>query len=244
MQQPPNEQVRAGEIARDAIDCAKELCQQPIEGKQLDKEIEMFIRDSGGKPALKGYHPSFSVKPYEWTICLSLDQDVVHGIPLKPVYPNDMITVDLVVEYEGWHADTARTFTYSDCQIKQRFIGISDVIFSFVMTCVTPHQDISFVGKAVEMCAKVRNYGIIREYCGHGIGQSIHSSPQIPNYFHPGKELFEVGKSYAVEPVIAINPNYSLSHNDDGFTVSADCLVSHNEDTLFIGADKVINLTG
>ena len=70
MQSPPNEQVRAGEIAQGAIQLAQELCRDTIDGKRLDREIEQYIRDEGGEPALKGYHPAFAQKPYEYTICL------------------------------------------------------------------------------------------------------------------------------------------------------------------------------
>ncbi len=245
MRSPPNEQVKAGKIANAAIRLAKELCLGGIDGQQLDREIETFIRDAGATPALKGYHPSFSTKPYEWTICLSLDEGVVHGVPLKPVDPTQIITVDLVVECDGWHADTARTFTHSEDLLKRKFVTDSIVIFETAKKMVTPLGFINLFSAIVEAGVKLQNFGIITEYCGHGIGKEIHSSPQIHNSIDNGKNMFEVGQAYAVEPVLAIRPNYLLNHDhEDGFSVSADCLVSHNEDTLFIGSGGVINLTG
>lgn len=244
MESPANEQVRAGEIARDAIDFARELCSRGIEGLELDTQVEQFIRDSGGTPALKGYHPSFSKKPYEWTICLAVDEDVVHGVPFKLVAPHNIITVDLVVGYEGWYADTARTFTFSTDKSKQQFVKNSTSIFNASLDMVMPQQLIDLYGMTVEEGAEMFGYSVVNEYCGHGIGKEIHAPPQVCNTQTRTREVFQVGKSYAVEPVLAIKPTYSLRHEpNDGFSVKADCLVSHNEDTIFVGRNGVVNLT-
>ncbi|MHA2063518.1 MAG: M24 family metallopeptidase [Candidatus Thorarchaeota archaeon] len=245
MQTPPCEQVRAGEIARDALKLGHELCASLVDGKRLDKEIEEFIRDQGGEPALKGYHPSFALKPYEWTTCLSVDNGVVHGVPIKLLGPRSIITIDLVVRYQGWHADTARTFTHSDDPIKKQFVEASSMIFEMAKDAIWPEQSIGLFGTMIERGAQMQNYGVVKEYCGHGIGKAIHIDPQVLNYHTSTAEVFQVGRSYAVEPVLAIKPTYTLHHDtSDGFTVTANCLVTHNEDTIFIGAGGIINLTG
>lgn len=244
MQSPPNEQVRAGEIARGAIQLAKELCCTGVYGKNLDDAVEEFIRDEGGEPALKGYHPAFSQKPYEYTICLGIDNDVVHGVPLKFVGPDHLVTIDLVVRYQGWCADTARTFTHSKDPIKRQFAEMSRIIFDFAKSTVAPNLSIDFFGHSVEESARLQGYHVIKEYCGHGIGKTIHTEPQILNYATSTKVVFQPGQSYAVEPVLAIKPYVLHHHPHDGFTVSADCLVSHNEDTIFVGTNGAVNLTG
>ena len=244
MQSPPNEQVRAGQIARGAIQLAKELCREAIDGVRLDREIETYIRDEGGEPALKGYHPSFALKPYEHTICLGIDEDVVHGVPIKTVGLSHLVTVDLVVRYKGWNADTARTFTYSNDPIKQQFADISKAIFDNALQAIIPQQTISLFGGAVYAGAKLQGYEVVREYCGHGIGKAIHTDPQVLNYPTSTKEVFQAGRSYAVEPVLAVKPYVLRHHQYDGFTVQADCLVTHNEDTIFVGTHGVVNLTG
>lgn len=242
---PPDEQVRAGQIASKAIRLARELCSSPIDGIQLDKEIETFILDEGGRPALKGYHPYFAPKPYEWTICLAIDNDVVHGVPLKMVRPSQLITVDLVVEYKGWHADTARTFTINGNATFERFANVSRAIFRSALEMILPQQPIELYGIAVNSACLAQGYSVVKEYCGHGIGRVIHAEPQVVNYPIRSKEVFKVGKAYAVEPVIAMKSIYKLDHSsNDGFSVRADCLVSHNEDTVFISNRGVINLTG
>lgn len=244
---PPDEQVRAGQIARDAIALAKTLCKSTIDGKTLDKEIEQFIRDEGGTPALKGYQPPFVSQPYQWTICLAVNNDVVHGVPTKLVGSEVVVTVDLVVGYKGWHADTARTFTNSEDPYAKNFVEASRLIFDIAKEVISPNQPLAVFGSMVQRGAEVQGYGIIREYCGHGIGRNIHTEPNVLNYQTDSQARFEIGKSYAVEPVLAIKPEYNLKHSHtifDAFSVTADCLTSHNEDTIFIGKNKVFNLTG
>lgn len=245
MNEPPANQVRAGQIANQAIKLGQELCRKTIDGEYLDKEIEQFILDEGGEPALKGYHPGFASKPYEWTTCIAVDNEVVHGVPVKLIDPSHLITIDLVVKYGDMHADTARTFTYSDDPLKQQFVKVSSLIFEIAKDTIMPRQPISLFGTMVQQCAEQQGYAVVKEYCGHGIGKTIHADPQILNYHTPLTEVFQVGRSYAVEPVLAIESIYSLRHHlDDGFTVIADCLVSHFEDTIFISDNGAINLTG
>lgn len=244
MYEPPEEQVIAGRIASGAVQLGKDLCRGAIDGIRLDSMLETYIRDHGGVPALKGYQPRFSQVPYEHTICLSVDRQVVHGVPIQLVGPEALITIDLVVSCDGWHADTARTFTWGSDPLKQRFATESSAIFQGALKAIGPNQPTALYGTTVEMSAEYMGLGVIREYCGHGIGTEIHTEPQIVNYNKGQVDTFEVGKSYAVEPVLAYNPSYQLEHHEDGWTISTDCLASHNEDTVFIAKDRVINLTG
>ena len=245
MKSPPDEQIIAGIIARGAVKVGRELVLLGIDGKRLDQELETFIRDEGGEPALKGYLPRFSNKPYEWAICLAIDNEVVHGPPIKMIAPQSLITIDLVVKYKGWHADTARTFTASEDATKQQFAKASSMIFHSALDAIAPLQPMNLFGLMVEQAASLKGYSIIEEFCGHGIGQSIHMDPQVLNYHTPTQDVFEIGRSYAVEPVLAIESQYELDKDvPDGWTARANCLASHNEDTVFVGSDGVVNLTG
>lgn len=244
LRSPPNEQARAGQIARGAIALARELCTKVIDGQHLDKTIEEYIKDEGGTPALKGYRPAFAFKPYEWTICLALDNDVVHCVPHKLVGPDHLITIDLVVEYQGWYADTARTFTISSNKEKQIFAKNSIAIFESALEMIMPEQAINLYSVMVANGAELYGYSVVNEYCGHGIGKHIHDTPQIFNKPSPSQKIFQVGQAYAVEPVLANQKNYELYHHPyDGFSIRANCLCSHNEDTVFISNYGVINLT-
>lgn len=246
MHSPPNEQVRAGQIVRGAIALGKALCRREIDGTTLDSEIEQFIRSEGGVPALKGYKPPFSHRTYEHTICLSLNNEAVHGTPApRRVTPDDLISIDLVVGYKGWFADSARTFTYSRDMAKISLVLSSQIIFAGALAAVLPNQLTALYGATIEAAAKHVKLVPVREYCGHGIGRSIHANPQILNYAHEQLTIFQPGQAYAVEPVLATKTNYRLSYDHpDGWTATTDCLCSHNEDTLFVGDRGIINLTG
>lgn len=241
---PPDEQVEAGKIAAGAIALGKELCRTAIDGIRLDDALETYIRDMGGEPALKGYHPPFSAKPYEHSICLSLDNEAVHGPPMKLVGPSRLITIDLVVLYKGWHADTARTFTWSEDVEKTRFVGTSTAIHVGALAAIIQGQPIDLYGATIDMVSNQAGLGVLKQYCGHGIGEKIHMEPQVLNYAGNNGARFEMGKAYAVEPILASKKDFKLIEHSDGWTVSADCFTSHNEDTVFIGTDGITNLTG
>jgi methionyl aminopeptidase len=160
------------------------------------------------------------------------------------INPQDLITLDLVVAYKGWHADTARTFTLNNDPIKRQFVKASSMIFQSALEAIAPLQPINLFGMMVEEAARLKGYGVIQNFCGHGIGQSIHMDPQVPNYHTPTQDVFEIGRSYAVEPVLAIESQYELyKDTPDGWTAVINCLASHNEDTVFISDSGVINLT-
>lgn len=244
-QEPPTEQVRAAEIAKGAISLAKKFVAAGGDGLRLDREIETFILDEGGRPSLKGYQPTFALKPYEWSICLGVNEDAVHGVPAKYLGPAQLVTVDLVVEFDGWHADMARTFHLGEDKTKREFAEHSFEIFKASLDVIQPQQPLAIFGGMVQNAAHLYGYGVVKEYCGHGIGRYIHTPPQILNYPAPSRDVFQVGQAYAVEPILAIQKTYSLRHYpNDGFSVRANCLVSHNEDTIFVSKNGITNLTG
>jgi methionyl aminopeptidase len=247
LKQAPDEQVIAGRIVRDAILLGKNLCQTEIAASRLDSEIEKYIRDMGGVPALKGYHPSFSDVPYPSTICLARDNDAVHGLPTGVVNAQiQLVTIDLVVSYKGWHADSARTFTSSQDKNRRKILGIVSTIHKTSLEVVAPNGSVGDYGTICEYIADLNRIAMVRELCGHGIGKEIHESPNI-SYLRPRQgepaRIFEVGRAYALEPVIAQSPDYLLIKLDDGWTLSANCLTAHMEDTVFISDQGIINLT-
>ncbi len=246
MEAPSEEQVIAGIIARDAIRLGINLCSKQVTGLQLDKTLEEFIRDNGCLPALRGYKPSFSKVPYEHTICLSRNNEAVHGVPTEVALTNDdLITIDLVVSHKGWHADTARTFTLSQDQQKIDLTKKIATIHNHSLSVITPNLPVSMYSEFCQTLAEdICGVKIIWQYCGHGIGKNIHEMPQIPCSKNTNKHVFEPGKSYAIEPVVAVDKNYRLYTTDgDPWTISTNCLSAHMEDTIFVSRAGIINLT-
>lgn len=245
MKRPTDEQIYAGKIAREAIKLGMTICKNGTTGLALDKRLEEFIRDNKCSPAIKGYKPPFSDVEYKHTICLSLNNQAVHGVPQDiAIDQNDLITIDLVVEHRGMYVDTARTFTFSDDAAKLAMVEAIKTIHNSSLEIISPDMPINiyatFCDKVATDICKIK---IIGEYCGHGIGKSIHELPQIPCIPTTSKDLFKVGHSYAVEPVVAQKKKYTLSHGKDGWVVNADCLTAHMEDTIFITSAGIINLT-
>ena len=245
MEVPSEEQIVAGRVARDAIKLGISLCGREITGVQLDKEIEQFIRDHNCFPALKGYKPPFSNRTYQHTICLSVNNQAVHGVPQDVVLTrDDLITIDLVVGNRGWFADTARTFTHSANLQKKMVAEKIAIIHTNSLSIISPNLPIEIYSEFCnKLASDVCDMTIINEFCGHGIGREIHEDPQIPSAPCGSKSVFATGKSYAVEPVIAVNKKYKLSQGDDGWAVLVDCLSAHMEDTIFVASVGIINLT-
>ena len=245
MERPSDEQIVAGRVARDAIRLGIALCEKEVTGTQLDKRLEEYIKDNGCVPSLKGYKPPFSSRTYQHTICLARNKEAVHSVPNDAALSkDDLITIDLVVAYKGWHADTARTFTFSTDAAKKSMVEKIITIHTNALGIITPNMPIRVYA---EFCQRITEEicgaSVIKEFCGHGIGRDIHESPQVPCSQTNDNSIFLVGKSYAVEPVIALKKKYVLSDGSDGWAVSADCLTAHMEDTLYVSTIGVFNLT-
>lgn len=245
MERPSDEQIIAGRVARDAIKLGITLCEKEVTGTQLDTRLEEFIKDNGCAPSLKGYKPPFSDRTYQHTICLARNMEAVHGVPKDAALSKeDLITIDLVVSHKGWHADSARTFTFSADHTKKSMVEKVTTIHTNSLSIITPNLQIRVYAEFCQRIAEeICNAGIIKEFCGHGIGRDIHESPQVPSSRTCDDSIFQIGRSYAVEPVVALKKKYVLSDGDDGWVVSADCLTAHMEDTIFVSNVGVFNLT-
>ena len=245
MERPSDEQIIAGRVVRDAIKLGIALSEKEVTGLQLDARLEEFIKDNGCVPSLKGYQPPFSERTYKHTICLSRNQEAVHAVPKDAALSKeDLITIDLVVAHRGWHADSARTFTFSTDPAKKDMVAKIALIHTNALNIITPNLPIKLYS---ELCQRITEelcgMSVIKEFCGHGIGQHIHEPPQIPSCQTTSNEIFVVGKAYAIEPVIAFKKKYVLNEGDDGWTVSANCLTAHMEDTIFVSNVGIFNLT-
>lgn len=243
MNSPHPDQVQAGKIVGQILKLARELCLEPISAEDLNGQLEDKIRELGGECALRGYQPPFTDLTYQHGICLSLNKNVVHTPPTGfLVTPEDVITVDLVVRVGKWHADAARTFTYSSDKKVRNFVRNCDTIFTVATNAINPNFPISNYGKMVQQYADTLGITMVQEFCGHGIGTEIHSEPQIYSFAHESNDRFEPGRAYAVEPIFTAQ-SYRLVHDPDGWTVTANCLSAHFEDTLFVTDKCIIRLT-
>ena len=207
---------------------------------ELDKIAEKVIRDNGGIPAQKGY-PSGEkgVIDFPSTICASINDELIHGIPSSKVIlkEGDIVSIDLVTYKDGYHGDAARTYAVGKISDKaQKLIDITKQAFFEGIKYAKPGNRIGDVCHAIGEFVESKSYSVVREFQGHGIGRSMHEDPGIPNYGKAGKGVkLEPGMTLAIEPmVMAGKPDIFVL--DDGWTIVSEDgeLNAHYENTILI----------
>jgi methionyl aminopeptidase len=191
--------------------------------KYLDKIAEDFIRDNGGVPAFKGY------RGFPATLCISINEAVVHGIPTdKPLAEGDIISVDCGVKKNGFYGDHAYSFAVGE--IKPELVKLLQItkesLYKGIEQCITGNRigDISY---AVQQHAEKNGYGVVRELVGHGLGKSLHEDPEVPNYGKRGDgPKIKDGMVFAIEPMINLGKKNVKQLNDGWTVVTADGLPS------------------
>ena len=207
---------------------------------ELDKLAEKVIRENGGVPAQKGYPSGVKgVVDFPATICASVNDEVIHGIPSKRVIlkEGDIISIDLVTYKDGYNGDAARTHIVGKAsEADKKLVDVTkQAFFEGIKFAKTGYRigDISF---AIQQYVEKNGFSIVREFQGHGIGRQMHEDPGIPNYGKPGKgPKLEPGMTLAIEPmVIAGKPD--IWELEDGWTiVSQDgTKAAHYENTILI----------
>ena len=223
-------------VAKTHAEMAK-LIQPGITSKQLDVRAEEFIRDNGGVPAFKGY------RGFPATLCVSPEDEVVHGIPNdKPVLEGTILSIDCGVLMNGFYGDSAYTFAVGEISNeKRKLLRITkESLLKGIENAVEGKRlgDISF---AVQLCAERNGYGVVRELVGHGVGKKLHEEPEVANYGKQGSGIvLKEGLVIAVEPMINMGRK-DVKHLNDGWTIKTkDGLPSaHFEHTVAVGKEKV-----
>lgn len=229
---------KACEITRDALAYCETLIKPGISTKELDKLVEKYIIDSGATPSCKGY------EGYPATICASVNEMVVHGIPSESVIlkEGDIISVDLVVCYKGYHGDATRTFPVGKIsEEKQKLIDVTrECFFEGIKNLKVGHR-LGELSHAIQKHAESNGFSVVRELVGHGIGRSMHEPPNVPNY---GSQTS--GPLVTDNAVLAIEPMINMGKKDvwlveDGWgVVTRDGKPSaHYENTVHVTKDGV-----
>ena len=220
-----------------------------ITTKELDKLAEDFIKAQGGRPAQKGYPSGIKGVPnFPATLCISVNDAVIHGIPSKNeiLKDGDIVSIDLVVEKNGYHGDAARTFLCGNVSEEaKRLVEVTKQSFFEAIKQAKKGNRVGDISHAVESYVKPYGFSVVREFQGHGIGKEMHEDPGIPNYGKAGRGLrLEPGMTLAVEPmIIAGKPD--VWELEDGWTiVTADgSLAAHYENTILITENEAKILT-
>ncbi|HWM15448.1 MAG TPA: type I methionyl aminopeptidase [Microbacterium sp.] len=205
----------------------------------LDAIAERMIRDAGAVPSFKGYG---SNPPFPGSICASINDEVVHGIPSprRRLAEGDVVSIDIGCILDGWHADCARTWAVGDVLREVRdLIDATRRGMEAGIDAARPGNHLGDIGHAIESVAHGQGYGIVRPFVGHGIGTSMHEDPQVPNYGRPGTGLLiEAGMCFAIEPMFNLGGD-EVFVADDNWTVRTvdGALSAHFENTIAVTAD-------
>ncbi len=203
-----------------------------ITTKELDTEAENFIRKNGGIPAFKGY------RGYPASICASLNEEVVHGIPGGRILRDgDIISVDVGVELDGFFGDAAITYPVGRISEQARkLIDVTREALYKAINVAIKGNHLSDVSHAVQSHVEKAGFSVVRDFVGHGIGASLHEEPQIPNFGEPGKGLkLETGMVLAIEPMVNAGTAKVVVLDDDWTAVTRDRKLSaHFEHTVCV----------
>lgn len=222
---------RAGRIVADTREKVVAAIRPGVTTAHLDAIAEERIREAGAVPNFKGY------RGFPATICASINEQVVHGIPGKRVLKEgDLVSLDFGAIWEGWHADSAITVFCGEPPSgeTEKLVRVTEESLEAAISQVGEGNRLSDIGHAVQQVVEGAGFSVVREYVGHGIGQSLHEDPQIPNYGDPGRgpEL-RPGMALAIEPMVNLG-GWETRVLEDGWTVvTADgSLSAHFEHTV------------
>lgn len=209
-----------------------------ISTRSLGEEAERLIRKQGGMPIFKGYGSEWG-KPFPAAICISVNEEVVHGIPSARILrEGDILKLDIGMRYQGMVTDMARTFPVGViAPDAARLITATKESLDLGISKIRSGARLSQFAQAVESRVKQGGFSVVRDLVGHGVGRELHEEPNIPNYFVKGMENFSFrkGMSVALEPMVNMGRS-AVRLADDGWTYkTADgSLSAHFEDTLII----------
>lgn len=187
-----------------------------ISSLSLDVIAEEFIRDNGGTPAFKGYNG------FPCTLCVSPNEQVVHGIPnKKPLLDNSILSVDCGVYMNGYYGDSAYTYEVGivNDEYKKLLKVTKESLYKGIEKAIVGNR-IGDIGCAIQKHVEEHNYGVVRELVGHGLGKKLHESPEVPNYGRRGSGIkLKKGLVIAIEPMINMGTRDIMQHND-GWTIT------------------------
>lgn len=192
---------QAGSIAGEVLQRLRTELRPGITTGKLDALAEQLILDRGGKPAFKGY------RGFPASICTSVNEQVVHGIPGDRVLDEgDIISIDVGVIYDGFYADHAVTLPVGAVDAEtQRLLTVTEAALMAGIAAALPGGRLTDIGHAIETVALQAGMGVVRDYVGHGIGREMHEEPAVPNYGPPGRgPQLAPGMALAIEPMLNI----------------------------------------
>jgi len=227
----------AGSIVAETIDTVLAAVRPGVSTADLDAVAEAFIRERKATPSFKGY------RGFPASICASLNEEVVHGIPSpkRILKEGDVLSLDFGAIWDGYHADSAVTVFVAEppSAEAEKLVRVTEEALEAGISQIRPGGRLSDISHAVQQVVEGAGFSVVREYVGHGVGRSLHEDPQIPNYGLPGRgpEL-RPSLVVAVEPMVTMGDWKTRVLADDWTVVTADrSLAAHFEHTIAVTED-------
>ena len=231
----------ANALVADVLGALEVMVLPGVTTLDLDAVAESLVREGGAEPAFKGY------RGFPATVCASVNEEVVHGIPSKrPLKAGDIVSLDVGVLLDGFYGDSALTVPVGEISVAAaKLLSVTEQSLERAISAVRVGARVSDLGHAVQHYVEANGYSVVREFVGHGIGTKLHEEPQIPNYGQPGQgpRLAE-GMVLAIEPMVNIG-SATVKILKDGWTaVTSDGnLSAHFEHTVAVTAEGAEVLT-
>jgi len=222
----------ANRIVAEILVGVKERVQPGIETRELDELAEEMCRQHQVAPAFKGY------RGYPRSICVSVNEEIVHGIPgARRIKAGDLVSLDFGVKYQGYYGDAAVTVAVGEVDPRSReLLEVTEKSLYAGIGQARVGKRLSDISHAVQGVVEGANFGVIREFVGHGIGRSLHEDPQIPNFGPPGRgPLLQAGMTLAIEPMTSMGAWQVRILNDGWTAVTQDgSYAAHFEHTVAV----------
>ncbi|NLD60468.1 MAG: type I methionyl aminopeptidase, partial [Clostridiales bacterium] len=212
--------------------------------RHLDHLAEKLIRDAGAIPSFKGF------EGFPFSICASVDDQVVHGFATdEKLREGQILSVDCGVVLDGWQSDSAFTAMVGSVRPEARkLIADTQKCFWLGANKARAGNRLGDIGNAIQTYAEKQGYGVIRDLCGHGIGQAMHEDPSVPNYGPPGRGVrLQAGMTLAIEPMIALGDWKVYLYDNDWTVATRDgSLCAHYEHTVLVtdGEPEILSFPG
>ena len=224
---------RAGHILDDVVERLRGSVKPGMSTLEIDEDVERFILSRGARPAFKGY------RGFPATVCISINEEVVHGIPSaqRRVKEGDIVGLDLGCIVDGYYADCAFTLAVGDVppRVQELLDATRQSLEAGIAEC-RPGRRLSDVSHAIQSHVEGHGFSVVRAFVGHGIGRALHEEPQVPNFGDPGRgPQLRPGMVLAIEPMVTMG-SWEVRILDDGWTaVTKDgSLAAHFEHTIAV----------
>ena len=230
-------------ISAGALQVAGKAVEPGVSTAEIDKLAEDYIRSQGGEPNFKNY------EGYPATACISINNEVIHGIPSKArkLKAGDIVSIDLGAKFDGYHGDNAATFACGDvsAEAKRLMDTTRESLYEGINAAVSGGR-IGDIGHAIQSYVEARGYSVVRKFIGHGIGTHLHEAPEVPNFGTAGRGIrLMPGMTLAIEPMINAGKS-DVKILPDGWTVltTDGSLSAHFEHTIVVTPDgpKIMTL--